>query len=318
MISQESSGIEGVLERRDPGGPAGTRAKLHQGAAESFVPGAHHVGRVDRGSHVPQHRLRIATDDRGVGPAHADVGLEGGAASKNASVCGGHVGVGPEGHGDPAVEMEGHGGLFRGGLHVEIDERAGHPRIGLEDRIGGFKRIVRRKVHQHPAENGEDEKFSSPRFGGDRNPHPPLSGGVSGEIRRPADRFGGIFEQRHDSAIPIDMVPESDRIDPQIADNAVKIGVETRAVPKIFGVGDQDVGLVIGPQGLHSLGEYPPSGGAVEVAEESDPGETGSLCREVFAWGVVHHGLATVHCVRRQGDASSLENGVADPARRHV
>ena len=56
-----------VLKRGDRGGEPRAGSEGEQGATQSFITGTHLVRRVDRGSHVPQHGIRVATDDRGKG-----------------------------------------------------------------------------------------------------------------------------------------------------------------------------------------------------------------------------------------------------------
>ena len=66
--------------------------------------------------------LHFDPDDGVVRAGHADVGLERGALRQDALVGGGHVGVGAEHSGDPAVEIPAERLLFAGGFGVDVDE----------------------------------------------------------------------------------------------------------------------------------------------------------------------------------------------------
>ena len=247
--------------------------------------------------------LRVAADDGRERSAHPDVRLEGGSSAEESVVRGRNVGVGTEDGRYPAVEMERKRGLLGRRLHVRIDEDALHPGICGKEFIGGLKRIVRGKSHKDPPEDIEDQEFPPAGICGQRKPKTPLSGRITGEVRRTTHRFARILEQWNDPSIAVDVISEGDAIHPEISNRAIEIRGQSRTIPKVLGIRNDQIRGVITPHFGDSGRQYASARSAVEIAEKGDSGRSGRAGACAFTRIVprlaIHEGI-TVHSNGRE------------------
>jgi len=188
---------------------------------------------------MTKHLFRLATNDAVVRTCHSDIGDERSSTSQHARISRRNMRVRTEHCSNTPVEVACKRAFLARCFHVRFDK---HQRISLRNRCQHFirarKRVIRKNArHQHASEQREHIQIAREAFAcRDANDAFPLRSGR--EIRRTTDGFRGIFEDRNNPRIAIDVITERHCIDAELSEGLVQIRRQTRSIARILSIRD--------------------------------------------------------------------------------
>lgn len=247
-------------------GEAGFGVGGNNGTAQADVGGRHVELGGQAGKCGFHDAIDSASNDALVRPGHADIALEGRATSQDALVGRGDVSVRAEDGGNAAIEVAAHDLHFAGRFGVEVDEPNAHFAGDCrEDAVGRLPGDIDRP-HEELAEKTGNGHWHAVRR---RYDGPIAADRFWWQVCRLHDvRFG--FQHGIDFLATIDMVAERDGIDARTYELAVDRGCKPRTAGGVFGVGHDEVELLVDFQTWYGCRDDVASGFANDVADEEN------------------------------------------------